>query len=85
MANLIVYVDESGNAVLNKPEHIKKFPFFVIGFVVCQEPQLLRKKIRHLMIRLHKRKKYRQSVRFSCKNGTSSRYRLSIQFTVQHH
>lgn len=62
MVNLTVYVDESGNAVLNKPEHIKKFPFFVIGFVVCQEPQLLRKKMRRLMIKLHKRRKYYRSI-----------------------
>lgn len=62
MTNLLVYVDESGTAVLNKPAHIRQYPFFVIGFVVCQRPELLRKNMKRLLLKLHKRKKYHRKI-----------------------
>ena len=62
MNNLTIFVDESGTAVLNKPEHIKKHPFFIMGFVVCREPYWLREGMKRLLIKLHKRKKYPRDV-----------------------
>lgn len=62
MTNLVVYVDESGTAVLDKPDHVRRYPFFVIGFVVCQRPELLKKDMKRLLLKLHKRKKYHRKV-----------------------
>ena len=52
-------MDESGSVSLNKPEHAKKYPFFVLGFVFCKNPEQMRKGMARLLIRLYKRKRYR--------------------------
>ena len=51
-------MDESGSVSLNKPEHVKKYPFFVLGFVFCKNPEQMRKGMARLLIRLCKRKRY---------------------------
>ena len=51
-------MDESGSVSLNKPEHVKKYPFFVLGFVLCKNPEQMRKGMARLLIRLHNRKRY---------------------------
>ena len=51
-------MDESGSVSLNKPEHAKKYPFFVLGFVFCKNREQIRKGMARLLIRLYKRKKY---------------------------
>ena len=58
MSNFTIHVDESGSVSLNKPEHVKKYPFFVLGFVFCKNPEQMRKGMARLLIRLHKRKRY---------------------------
>ena len=52
-------MDESGSVSLSKPEHVKKYSFFVLGFVFCKNPEQMRKGMARLLIRLHKRKRYR--------------------------
>ena len=51
-------MDESGSVSLSKPEHAKKYPFFVLGFVFCKNPEQMRKGMARLLIRLYKRKRY---------------------------
>ena len=51
-------MDESGSVSLNKPEHVKKYPLFVLGFVFCKNPEQMRKGMARLLIRLCKRKRY---------------------------
>ena len=51
-------MDESGSVSLSKPEHVKKYPFFVLGFVFCKNPEQMRKGMARLLIRLCKRKRY---------------------------
>ena len=62
VSDFTIHVDESGNATLNKPEHIKKYPFFVLGFVFCKNPELLQKGMARLLVKLHKRKKYHRNI-----------------------
>ena len=58
MSNFTIHVDEFGSVSLNKPEHAKKYPFFVLGFVFCKNPEQMRKGMARLLIRLCKRKRY---------------------------
>ena len=51
-------MDESGSVSLSKPDHIKKYLFFVLGFVFCKNPEQMRKGMARLLVRLHKRKRY---------------------------
>ena len=51
-------MDESGSVLLSKPEHVKKYPFFVLGFAFCKNPEQMRKSMARLLIRLYKRKRY---------------------------
>ena len=51
-------MDESGSVSSNKPEHVEKYPFFVLGFVFCKNPEQMRKSMARLLIRLYKRKRY---------------------------
>lgn len=53
-----IYVDESGNAGLRKKTHNSKHPFFIIGFAYTPNPYQLKIKMKRLLKRLHKRKKY---------------------------
>jgi len=48
----VVFVDESGDPGLT-PEAISKGRYFVFGFVYCNSPGLMRKKLRRLLKRLH--------------------------------
>lgn len=52
-----IFVDESSDPGLSaKAKRIR--PYFVIGFVYCDNPSMLRKHLRRLLKRLHLRKKY---------------------------
>jgi hypothetical protein len=51
----VVFVDESGDPGLT-PEAISKGRYFVIGFVYCRSPGLMRKKLKRLLKRLHPKK-----------------------------
>lgn len=53
-----IYVDESGNAVLNKPSHTQRYPFFVIGFAFCCDPTTLKIEMSRLIRKLHRQGKY---------------------------
>jgi hypothetical protein len=53
----VIFADESGNPGLNK-RSITDSPFFVIGFVYCENPTKLRKNLKRLLIKVHRQKKY---------------------------
>jgi len=53
----VIFVDESGDPGLSKGS-IQRQAYVTIGFVYCKNPQLLRKKLKRLLKRLHQRGKY---------------------------
>ncbi len=52
-----IFVDESGDPGLS-PASKKLRPYFTFGFVYCEDPQGLRKRLRRLLKKLHLRHKY---------------------------
>jgi len=52
-----IFVDEAGDPGLS-PASKKLHQYFTIGFVYCEDPEQLRKKLRRLLKRLHLRGKY---------------------------
>jgi len=53
----VIFVDESGDHSLSD-KSIQKCKYFVLGFVYCRSPNRLRKHLRRLLKRLHKKNKY---------------------------
>lgn len=53
----IIFVDESGDPGLSR-KSIEMGKYFVLGFVYCKSPSLMRKKLKRLLKRLHQSKKY---------------------------
>ena len=58
----IIFVDESGDPGLSRSSKIRS-PYFAYGFVFCRDPTLLRKNLRRLLRRLHRRDKYPKELR----------------------
>lgn len=52
-----IFVDESGNAGLKK-SHSTKYPFFIMGFTFCNDPQKLKVELGRAIRKLHRRSKY---------------------------
>jgi hypothetical protein len=53
----VIYVDESGDPGLSTAS-VRRQPYFTLGFVYCDDPAALQKRLRRLLKRLHMRGKY---------------------------
>lgn len=56
--NETIFVDESGNPGLSAEAHNTKFPFFVMGFTFCNDPNPLKTELHNLLAQLKSDGKY---------------------------
>jgi hypothetical protein len=57
-SNATIYIDESGDPGLTSKTTVAAKPYFVYGFVYCEDPRELRKRLRRLLKKMRLRKRY---------------------------
>jgi hypothetical protein len=53
----VIFVDESGNPDLSA-DSVARYPYYIVGYIYCNNPSQLRSDLKKLLIKAHKKKKY---------------------------